>query len=81
MPEAAKGPPLWLRRERRDRSGRITELPIRRSGASAMTVDTKRALDAALTIVEGLNAPSPNISPKDRSAASEPARVTHLRSQ
>jgi len=52
MPEAAKGPRLWLRREPRDKSGAITHKPC---GSSGTTADTSKALDAALTIVNGLS--------------------------
>ena len=56
MPEAAKGPRLWLRGAA---ATVAVASPTRRSGSSGTMVDTNKAQDAALTIVDGLNKNSP----------------------
>ena len=50
-------------------------------GSSAMTVDTRKALAAALTIAEGLSRPSPTISPASRSSKRPRGNVMPLRSR
>jgi hypothetical protein len=52
--------------------------PIGPYGSSAMTVDVKKALDAALTIVGGLNKRSPSTSPTNASSKRQQARATRL---
>ena len=56
MPEAAKGPRLWLRRERRDRSGRITHPAVwcirddgRYQESTGCGIDNRRGAERALT--------------------------------
>ena len=70
------------RKPQKDRAcGSVAEPGGAPSDLSATTADTRKALDAALTIVEGLSRSSPSTSPASGSTGRRGARVIPLPSR